>query len=467
MKVSGISDIDTGELKKIIFYHLYNKAYGSGFFTSGSLGSMTLEGDFIQMDISKGVKNTVLNASTKVDSMDIPVTNGIIHVIDDVLEPPTQTLYEWLKQQPQYSIMVEAFEKTGNDTAILKKMDYNTNILNFGKPVVKWRTVFIEPNSVLANVGINSFDDLARKYSNTYKTTKDYSNPSDSLNLFLRYHCMERKFFLSDFTNDYFETFAKNKYLIFSTKPGLSINVFRKKKTPVYNPATQVTDTVLTDIPHVTMALDQSNRITRNGIVHSIDSVLTVYTPPAVLLDIRFAGQPEDRMISLPNGDNVNLTDNIQNWVNDPESQQSVWWLKWEGGMLNARILSGYPAYIFAGQYALVVGSNTSSYSIELTTKPVFPGTYEIWIVMQQWIDPGADTFVQYYWDGEKLGDLISFRSRSDAFGHSICGTGCRNMRQLGVKKFTEMAPHKFKLYVPSPNTKYIAWYSLELRPIK
>lgn len=85
------------ELKKLLHYHLFDQTYGSGFFISGSLPTATVEGNFIQMDISSGIKNTILNNTIKVDSLDISATNGVVHVINDVLEPPTQTIYTWLK----------------------------------------------------------------------------------------------------------------------------------------------------------------------------------------------------------------------------------------------------------------------------------------------------------------------------------------------------------------------------------
>jgi uncharacterized surface protein with fasciclin (FAS1) repeats len=461
-KVASIDDLKTEELSSILTYHLYGKTYLSSYFISGSLGTTTIEGDFIQMDITNGVKNTVLNGSVKVDSIDIPVTNGVIHVINDVLEPPSLTLYGWLKTQPQYSVMVEAFEKTGNDTSILNKVAYDPLNLNSGKPSVKWRTVFLETNDVLKKAGINSFDDLARKYSNTYNTTKSYTSPTDSLNLFVRYHSLERKYFLSDVKNDYIETFNKGAYLIFNTKPGISINYQKKIESVTLNPVTGKNDTIFS-YPKVTMALDQSNRITKNGIVHSIESVMNIFTPPAVLLVCRFAGEPDDRMITLPGGETKNVTDLFDAINNDPVSQANVWWLKWEGNM-SGIITSAWPANVFL-DYCVVFNNNASSYSIELTTKPVFKGTYSIWITCRR--TNNLNYFVQYYWDDQKLGDLIDMTKSPDAYGNAVCGTDCKNIRQIGVKKFTEMSSHKFKLYIPNPGTNYTAWYTLELRPIK
>ncbi|MEI6678323.1 MAG: fasciclin domain-containing protein [Mariniphaga sp.] len=460
-KVASVADMKVEDLTTILNYHLYAKSYTSSYFISGSLGSTTIEGDFIQMDITSGVKSTILNGSVKVDSLDIPVTNGVVHVINDVLEPPVLTLYAWLKTQPQYSVMVEAFEKTGNDTSILNKVVYDPLNLNAGKPTIKWRTVFLETNDVLKNAGINSFDDLAKKYSNTYNSTKTYSNLADSLNLFVRYHSLERKYFLSDVRNDYIETFNKGAFLIFSTKPSITINSRKVVSKITLNPITGKNDTVFT-YPKVTMTLAQSNRIAKNGVVHTLESVLSIYNPSAVLLVSLFAGAPEDRLISLPSGETKNITDLFDPLNGDPIGQSAVWWLKWEGNMTGI-ITAAWPANVFL-DYCVVVNSNSSAYSIELTTKPVFKGTYSIWITCRR--TANLNYFVQYSWDNQKLGDLIDMTKSPDVYGNAVCGTDCKNIRQIGIKKFTEMASHKFKLYLPNPGTNYTAWYTLELRPI-
>ena len=458
--ISDISGVTENELKDLLHYHIYNKSYSSAFFTTGSLGTTTVEGDFIRMDISKGVRNTILNGTVKVDSIDIQVSNGVVHVIDDVLEPPSKTIYGWLKTQPNYSIMLEAFEKTGLHKSIIDSMVYDTRVMNFGKPMVKWRTLFLETNDVLKSASINSFDDLARKYSNTYNTTKSYTNPEDSLNLFVRYHCIEKRYFVSDVKNDYIETFKKGGFLIFNTSPEITINKHTQKDL-VFNPQTGKNDTVTT-FPKVTLAIDKSNNVSKNGIIHSVGSVLNIYDPPAVTLIQLFAGDPDDRNVTLPNGETKNVTDLFNEINNDTVSQSAVWWLKW-GGSMTGTITSAWPSNTF-NDYSVVVSNNSGGYWIELTTKPVFKGTYKVWVSYRR--TNNTNYFVQFYWDDKKMGDLTDMTKSPDAFGNALKGTDTRVDRQVGVVKLTEMASHKFKLYLPNPGTSYTAWYTLELRPI-
>jgi transforming growth factor-beta-induced protein len=88
--VSGIDQLSAETLRPILLYHvLGSKAVSSGL-TSGYVSTLSpaVAGRFVSLkvDVSGGVK---LNSSTSVTKADILATNGVIHVIDKVLLPPT------------------------------------------------------------------------------------------------------------------------------------------------------------------------------------------------------------------------------------------------------------------------------------------------------------------------------------------------------------------------------------------
>ena len=88
--VSGINDLSADALRPILLYHvLGTKAVSSGL-TSGYVSTMSPAsgGKYVsmQVDVMSGVK---LNNSANVTTADIMASNGVIHVIDKVLLPPT------------------------------------------------------------------------------------------------------------------------------------------------------------------------------------------------------------------------------------------------------------------------------------------------------------------------------------------------------------------------------------------
>jgi uncharacterized surface protein with fasciclin (FAS1) repeats len=457
-KISGISQMNLDTLANLLKYHIYSQQYQSASFQSGSLPSPTIEGSYIRMDISKGLKNVTLNNTVHIDTLNIMATNGIVHTIDDVLEPPSQTLGEWIKSQPEYSIMAEAFLKTGVDTAVLDKIIYDSSILASGKPLIKYKTVFLETDAVLQQSQINSFDDLARKYSNSYSTTKDYTNIADSLNIFMRYHIVDRRYFISDIREDFLETYNKGNYLIFTTTPGISINKDVEQNI-VYNPATGNYDTtnVTTEVK---LDFDKSNQVTANGIVNSITSVMTVFTPKPIQVVEYIFGAPEDRTFTLPDGTLTTFGDSFDKIKNDPEAQKALWWFKSEITTGTGVWATNYGRV--CGDFIMRVLTTSTPYWMDITTKPIFKGTYNVFIV-----GPGSTGQILTFWDGNSLGGIDDMNNGKNSLGEAPQTFGPCSLQamRVGTVKLTENGPHTLRIQTVTAVTS-IYWYQIALVPV-
>ena len=72
-------------LKKMLLYHVVNRELMAGDIMR--LGSIdTIQGQTLQIDVSNGM--IFVNGDAKVVTTDIVSSNGVIHVIDTVLNPP-------------------------------------------------------------------------------------------------------------------------------------------------------------------------------------------------------------------------------------------------------------------------------------------------------------------------------------------------------------------------------------------
>jgi len=393
-----------------------------------------------------------------VDTLNIAATNGVLHSIDDVLEPPSQNLMEWIKAQPDYTIMAEALQRTGVDTAVLTKTFYDSSRMTGGVPATKFLTVFLETDQVLKNGGINSFDDLARRFSNTYSTTKDYRNISDSLNIFLRYHVIDRRYFISDIREDFIETFNKGNYLIFTVSPGISINRDVQQKI-TFNPITGNNDTTSV-ITEVKLDFDKSNQITKNGIVNSITSIMPVFTPRPIKVVEYIFGAPEDRTITLPDGTVTTFGDSFDKLKNDPYLQTSTWWFKSEIPTGRGVWVSNYGRV--CGDFIMRVLTTTTPYWMEITTKPIFKGTYDVFIV-----GPGSTGTILTFFDGKPLGGIHDMNNGKNSYGEQpqTFQPCSQQAMRVGTVKLTENGPHKLKIQTVTPVTS-IYWYQIALVPV-
>lgn len=455
--ISGLSEMNMDTLKKVMLYHIYASQFGSPFFLTGSLPVTTVEGDYIGMDISNGLSKTVLNNTVNVIKLDVPVTNGVVHVIDDVLEPPVNTLYSWLRSQPQYSIMAEAFQQTGVDLEVLSKVGYDSTQIVYGRPLKKIKTIFLETNDVLHSEGIDSFDDLARKYSDTYQTTKQYTNPSDSLNIFVRYHCLEREYFISSIRDEYIETVNPGDFLIFNIANGITIN--KHDEINIVNGQPDTTNV------KVGVDMDQSNIVTKNGIINTLSSVLSVYNPKPVLVISRY--NPGTVPITLIDGTVTTFTKTLMDQLkNDPEGQAAVPWLKWEY-FKGTMYFETVPLAFGAEPTLKYRMQDNDPYYLELTTNQIFKGTYEVYLMYAQRARKDCNVLLTF--DGKQFGDLVNLYSSSDAFGNTISGwnnLGRLVQRKLGVVKFTELKTHTLKIQFLSDKSD-VPLHSVEFRPVK
>lgn len=81
----SLADIPDDVLRDILEYHVISgSSLGSSMLSTGSV--QTASGESVQVQVGSGV---TLNASANVATADINATNGVVHVIDEVLVPPS------------------------------------------------------------------------------------------------------------------------------------------------------------------------------------------------------------------------------------------------------------------------------------------------------------------------------------------------------------------------------------------
>ena len=175
---SSIADFTEAELRTTMTYHILPARLKSSDFTQGPQSISTGGGDFLTLDISKGFKfNTIANGIANVYQTDIEFSNALVHKIDAVLNPPTQTIGQFLEQnKDRYSIMIGGLKK-----ANLWDTLYNTND-NFGNRIRL--TFFAESDDVLKAAGIQTLETM----------------PLNQLDTLLRYHMIAGANFSASYT---------------------------------------------------------------------------------------------------------------------------------------------------------------------------------------------------------------------------------------------------------------------------
>lgn len=165
---------------------------------------------------------TTLNNVAHIINADNEATNGYFHKLDNVISRDTRTLPDVLHSLEGYTLFYEALMKTGlnEDLKISNKgitytltdqTDTNGEDLYSPTECRVGFTIFAESDAVMANAGINSFDDLVAyansKYGsaaswynylnekgltvNTGTTDADFKKPENALHMFVAYHILK------------------------------------------------------------------------------------------------------------------------------------------------------------------------------------------------------------------------------------------------------------------------------------
>jgi len=150
---AGIADFTNEEITTLMTYHILGARLRSADFIPGPQSTSTGRGDYIALDISRGTKTEALaNGKARLYETDIEYSNGIVHKMDAVLDPPVLTIGAFLQQNPQYSVMKAGLQRAG----LLDTLLALTNPL--GEKIRL--TLFAETNDVLAAAGITTFDNM-------------------------------------------------------------------------------------------------------------------------------------------------------------------------------------------------------------------------------------------------------------------------------------------------------------------
>ena len=278
--LNAVTDIPQEEAAYLVRYHiLEGVAFDQSQFVNGVINAPTETDDRLSIEFREGGLNAIyINGTARVAQLDIKVTNGIIHAIEEVLIPVKETIMEKL-QTERYSIFRGAIGATGYDemlnTVFTEDVDSEGNLVE-----KRYRfTALAVSDSIYALNGINSLSDLEMRLD---ATTEDYTSPENELNKYVAYHLLSQLKSYDDLANFpegqtsmNINTMAENELISLTNVDGvLALN---------YDAEAEADKTTII----------KANINAKNGIIHEVNDWMPTFTPPLVTVLWDLADYPE------------------------------------------------------------------------------------------------------------------------------------------------------------------------------
>ncbi len=374
---------DSEFVKLIGLFHLVNTEFTTNDFTNSALRDSTMTGDYLTVQFKVGNNTDIIyevNNSAVIIEPNIEMVNGIIQVIDGVLQPVNFSSYDWLKERAEFGIFTELLEQTD----LVSQM--GTTRLNSNGQTVKNRfTVLAEPDSVFFKRGIQSFNELALKYGSASTAFTDTSN---SLYKFAAYHLLDNTYFLDQLSGGVLNTYSD--YPI-SVAVGIDIKI--NKGFKIIEKIVVGTDTSILD--YVPIIYELSNNSTLNGPVHVISEILELFNPPRSNYYNYFYNEPIINSLQNTPG---------QYQYEKPEQMEVLDWGGAKDGLWY--IKSSSTSELANKQDYLNI---TGNFWLEYKTPKIRPGSYNVQI--RAGVNNSKYAVIQVVVDGLRLGYPINLRS--------------------------------------------------------
>ncbi len=351
----GLGDFSEEFCVELCQNHFIANAISTGEIGLGALPYMNGLGDYLATEFDGS--DIVISKSSRIIKRDVYCANGVVHGIDNVLDPVTRDIFTVVSSDPSYSIFTQGLSLTGiKDTLQIISFP-------FGNKDARTRfTLLAVADSIYRSHGINSVEDLIEWCKASPDSLTFIENP---FYRYMEYHCLHGAYFLSDLNTGVYPILSRDNNVLFTIDSDYKINY--DKDTEQYTG----------------FIVPASNTPAKNGALHAVNDLM----PPIEPTPVSVLFETTD-FFDVKQGDYY--LNHFQRFFDGENTFEKI---KWEGDYLQYWYHFGSPNLMTADCLAIQGGW----WKISVTFPKVMKGEYDI-ILRQPNFGEVADCAV--YLDG-------------------------------------------------------------------
>ena len=426
--IDEVSGIDSLRARGLIKYStIAGRSYTRIDFSNDVLPDTTASGDYLAVTFDEEGNYWVNREAKILNDADIEVTNGTIFIIDKVLDPVDETIYDRITGTSDWKLFSDLLAATGTDVMAQPQ----------GRASY---TCFVVPDNVFRDAQITSLAELADRLG-AGNNSAEWKNADNAMYRFAAYHFIARGAFSTNRLNylpttsdPLLETEAEAAYIEMSITDGeFYINYDKEIKDGV-----QITEGDIT---------------CKNSVIHVIDGLMTIKDPstlPVVTWDLtdnrvlsglypdyRLTSSREEiihRMDSLV--DNPRFPDFTYHW--NPDISHASYYVAATTDTVRNRLLNNDALQLQLGQYN----------SITMTTPTIIADstTYTIGVAHYNEFAEEPGNRITIYVDSVEIGYIFTsgkYQDRSTV----VSGTDSTAMPVgVGSVKFPYTGRHEIRI---------------------
>jgi uncharacterized surface protein with fasciclin (FAS1) repeats len=343
--VSGLEGFSASVLENICRNHFIDNFIGTGDIGLGALKETNGLGDYLASEFEGS--DIIISKSSKIIKRNIYCSNGVIHVLDKVLDPVTQDIFTIVSSDPSYSIFSEGLRRTLlMDTLQIISFPY-------GNRQARTRfTLLAVADTVYQRYGINRIEDLIQWCGANPDSITYLDNP---FYRYMEYHCLNGSYYLSDLTTGVYPILSRDNNVAFTIDTDYKINYDSDSKE------------------YTGFNIPASNIPAKNGALHSVDDLLPAIDPEPATVQFETTD-----FFDLQQGDYYQ-----KYYMRFFDGENDLEKIKWRGNYLQYYFQQNNTSILSRDCLAIQGGW----WEISITFPKVMKGKYEVHLFQPNWND--------------------------------------------------------------------------------